>query len=126
MNKKYKLLSGIILLLLAAVLLIWLYFNNPLQSRWTSPCFFYEISGIYCPGCGGTRALYAMLHGNILASLHNNLLLFPLLITAMVLYFHPQWALKRSVAYSIVIAVILFMILRNLPFYPFTLLAPIV
>ena len=125
MNKKYKLLSGTLLLLLGAVLLFWLYFNDPLQSKWTPKCIFYKLSNIYCPGCGATRATYEMLHGNILASLHNNLLLFPLLITAGMLILRPQWSLKRSVAYTIVIAVILFMILRNLPFYPFTLLAPI-
>lgn len=27
------------------------------------PCLFYRISGIYCPGCGGTRAVKALLEG---------------------------------------------------------------
>ncbi len=33
------------------------------------PCFFLTIFGIYCPGCGGTRALSALLHGQILRAL---------------------------------------------------------
>lgn len=35
----------------------------------TVPCFFNVFFGIYCPGCGGTRALIALLHGQILKSL---------------------------------------------------------
>ena len=33
------------------------------------PCFFSTILGIYCPGCGGTRALTALLRGRLLLSL---------------------------------------------------------
>lgn len=32
------------------------------------PCLFYLITGAYCPGCGGTRALRALLHGQLLMS----------------------------------------------------------
>ena len=30
------------------------------------PCFFDRVFGMYCPGCGGTRALTALLHGRVL------------------------------------------------------------
>lgn len=33
------------------------------------PCFFSTVLGIYCPGCGGTRALSALLHGHFLKAL---------------------------------------------------------
>lgn len=33
------------------------------------PCFFIRVFGFYCPGCGGTRALRALLHGHILKAL---------------------------------------------------------
>lgn len=29
------------------------------------PCLFDAVFGIYCPGCGGTRALTALLHGRL-------------------------------------------------------------
>lgn len=32
-------------------------------------CFFDKVLGIYCPGCGGTRALSALLHGHFLKAL---------------------------------------------------------
>ena len=33
------------------------------------PCLFYCATGIYCPGCGGTRAVKYLLEGNLLKSL---------------------------------------------------------
>lgn len=32
-------------------------------------CFLLNVAGFYCPGCGGTRAVNALFHGDILASL---------------------------------------------------------
>lgn len=36
------------------------------------PCLFQMITGLYCPGCGGTRAALSLLHGQILRSLLYN------------------------------------------------------
>ena len=33
------------------------------------PCLFRTFTGYYCPGCGGTRACIAFLHGHFLRSL---------------------------------------------------------
>lgn len=33
------------------------------------PCVFLQMLGLYCPGCGGTRAVQALLEGNFLLSL---------------------------------------------------------
>lgn len=32
------------------------------------PCVFHSVTGFYCPGCGGTRAVAVLLEGNVLAS----------------------------------------------------------
>mgnify|MGYP001135663182 CR=1 FL=1 len=32
------------------------------------PCLFRLLTGFYCPGCGGTRALWALLSGHPLLS----------------------------------------------------------
>lgn len=38
------------------------FFKNP------TPCLVHSLLGIYCPGCGGTRAIFALLHGHLLTS----------------------------------------------------------
>ena len=35
-------------------------------------CWIYDNFGIYCPGCGCTRALMSLMEGNILQSLYYN------------------------------------------------------
>ena len=32
------------------------------------PCFFHELTGYYCPGCGGSRALMFLLRGDLIHS----------------------------------------------------------
>ena len=94
-------------------------------AKWLPRCMFNQMTGLYCPGCGATRALSAMLHGDVKASLHNNLLLFPLLALITVLIVKPGITLKRSVM-AVILAVILgFTVLRNIPVAPFTYLAPV-
>ena len=36
------------------------------------PCAVHELFHVYCPGCGGTRALFELLHGNVIGSLYCN------------------------------------------------------
>lgn len=45
-------------------------------------CIFYSYLGIYCPGCGGTRAVRELLHGHVLRSL----LYHPLVLYAAAIY----------------------------------------
>ena len=32
------------------------------------PCLFHLVTGYYCPGCGGTRAIASLLHGQLFRS----------------------------------------------------------
>lgn len=43
-------------------------------------CPSYALLGVYCPGCGGMRAVHNLTDGRILDSLHSNLIALPLLI----------------------------------------------
>ena len=36
------------------------------------PCWFHDYFHLYCVGCGGTRAIFAMLQGKLIASLYYN------------------------------------------------------
>lgn len=94
-------------------------------------CLVKLTTGLDCPGCGATRALYYLLHGNIpQAARHHAVAVFaaPFLVWA---YF--AWAIARITgrqipapqlsarAVSIFLGVwAAFMVLRNLPWAPFT------
>lgn len=121
----FKILLYIFSALVCAGAGIFLYFHKPGTTDLLPGCFLYETTSIYCPGCGGTRAVYALLHGDILLCLRNNIMLFPMLGAAIVLSIKPGLGLNVHFSRAVTIAVIAFMILRNIPFFPFTLLAPI-
>ena len=44
-------------------------------------CAVYKTFGIYCPGCGATRAVYSLYHGKILKSIYYNPIILYLVIT---------------------------------------------
>lgn len=84
-------LSAAILVLLTVAAFLALY-AAPIRE-WVgmlSPgCLFHQLTGIKCPGCGGTRALQALLRGDIAEMLIFNLLWLP---TAFIL---AQEAVRR-------------------------------
>lgn len=36
-------------------------------------CMFHAVTGLWCPGCGNTRSVNAMLHGDFILALRNNI-----------------------------------------------------
>ena len=57
------------------------YFRWILPNFKMPPCMFHEMFGIYCPGCGGTRAVVALLKGQLLKSLwYHPLVLYTVVI----------------------------------------------
>lgn len=97
------------------------------------PCLFHAFTGLYCPGCGITRALHALVHGDFGQMMAMNPLL-PLLLLAVPMLALQGWgyrlplprALLRPLSSaSLWIGLILvYWIARNLPWWPFTWLAP--
>jgi hypothetical protein len=51
-----------------------IFFFNPATHSFYPVCEFHRLTGLSCPGCGMTRALYALLHGKIFTALHDNAL----------------------------------------------------
>lgn len=48
-----------------------------------APCVFHMVTGLYCPGCGGTRAVKYLLHGQVLMSLrYHPIVLYGVLVAA--------------------------------------------
>ncbi len=52
-----------------------LFFFNPATNHFYPVCTFHRLTGLNCPGCGMTRALYALLHGDFSTALRDNALL---------------------------------------------------
>lgn len=55
-----------------AVLLgfLYLWFAKERLPENVTFCVFQRVLGLYCPGCGGTRAFRALLHGDIFSALY--------------------------------------------------------
>jgi Protein of unknown function (DUF2752) len=98
----------------------------PAQSAFYPQCPIYAAFHLACPGCGGTRALAALLRGHLRLALHFNALITLALPFALgygiVCYWRllqgrafrwPQPSLAATVASTSV--TVLFTILRNLP-----------
>ena len=104
----------------------------------TPPCVFYQLTGLHCFGCGAGRAFLALSHLDLALALRNNSLLIlsaPFLFYCALKYYIafvfgrdllPFPAIRGRFFGIFVLAVMLaFVILRNIPIYPFTLLAPV-
>src|SRR5215469_16601112 len=59
------------------------YFFNPTSYGFYPVCQFHRLTGLNCPGCGATRALYALLHGNFSTALRDNALLIVGMVAAV-------------------------------------------
>ncbi len=109
-----------------------LFWFDPAQYRFYPFCFFHELTGLHCPGCGGTRALHQLLHGHVATALQANALLvisLPLFmwlgISFAVRKTKPQSA-ARPISpkwfWLLLVLALIFAVLRNLP--AFAWLAP--
>ena len=99
-------------------------------------CIFHSITGLYCPGCGAGRACYSILHGRFLDAFCYNPLMTVLLpfIGLYVTVRTLDWVVtggnhidhRISVKFLVGVLVVIFVygVLRNIPVFPFTLLAP--
>lgn len=95
-------------------------------------CLLKYTTGFVCPGCGGTRAAWFLLHGDLpAAARHHALFVF---LVPFLLYLYVAWAAQRVFgrrlpqpkvgpkAIGALLAVwAVFSVLRNLPWAPFTL-----
>ena len=55
-------------------------------------CLFHRYLHVYCPGCGATRALAALLHGRFAEAIHYNSLFVVLLPLLLALAFSAYWS----------------------------------
>ncbi|WP_246120430.1 DUF2752 domain-containing protein [Cohnella terricola] len=91
------------------------------------PCIFHEITGLYCPGCGATRAATALLNLDFPQAFRYNSILFFLLPMYAVYYAAEKNRLRplsKVMMTAMLVLTLAFGILRNIP--EFAWLAPTV
>ena len=111
------------------------WYFDPATASFAPACPLYKATGFACPGCGLTRGFHALFHGDVLTALDFNALIpvvavflgyilismFSVATRGRGLLF-GKWNL--FLLWGTLGFLILFGILRNLPFYPFTVLFP--
>lgn len=88
-------------------------------------CPFRTVTGLDCPGCGATRALYALIQGDVVTALDHNVLVVAIL--PVLLWAWAGWlaatvgrrarppTLPARVSASLAAVVTVFWVVRNLP-----------
>jgi hypothetical protein len=106
---------------------------NPAETGFYPFCLFHRTTGLLCPGCGSLRALHQLLHGHVLTALRCNALL--VLAMPLVGWFGIGFMRRRAphattstakpfwiwVGFGVLLV---FSVLRNLPFAQLAWLSP--
>jgi len=121
--------AAVVLAVIAAGLAALVFFFNPATHNFYPVCQFHRLTGLNCPGCGMTRALYALLHGDVVAALHDNALL---VVGLVVVPARGLWVAAKNSGgraavkflpgkylWPLLFVALLFTILRNLPAFAF-------
>ena len=115
---------------------VWVLVRNPLRETVFPPCPLHATTGLWCPGCGATRASYLLFRGDVASALHFNALwvvLAPLALYKAVAYageaFGVRWVrripLSRPVIVALIASLIGFGVVRNLPIDALEALNPV-
>jgi hypothetical protein len=121
------LLAAAPLAILSLVLTVLLRFP-PTQYGFYPQCPIHQLLHLECPGCGATRAVVALLHGQFAAAMPLNALvtlLLPFAATHGVLCYYrflkrkplPRPEPKPAAIYAALAVAAVFTVIRNLPLY---------
>lgn len=111
-------------LFVAAVVVFVLYAFNPATTRIFPPCLFHWITGLHCPGCGSLRAVHCLLHGDLATAFAFNPLMVVAMPFAIWMLFNPAWVYRTWLPWTAFSMLLAYGVARNIPFWPFWLLAP--
>ena len=114
---------------------IFYFLVDPNEVNFFPKCPLYGVTGFYCPGCGSQRATHQLLNFNIFGILQQNILYF---ISLLILTYHLivtgintifkkniyNYVYHPKTPLIILVVILIFWVLRNIPYYPFNLLAP--
>lgn len=105
------------------------YFFNPSTHAFYPECQFHRLTGLNCPGCGMTRAVYALLHGHLLLAVRDNALLIGGMFWLGLRAAWFAWNKHRGrrngeffpakYLWLLLVVALVFTVLRNLPAFSF-------
>lgn len=125
--------AGVAGLAASGCALIW--FADPTTPGGVLPvCPLKAMTGLNCPGCGGLRMVYSLLHGDVPAALHYNAVAM-VAVGFLAFWFvvwvrnrlrgnmnwNPPW-LRGWVGTTIIAVFVVWTVVRNIPVAPFTAL----
>lgn len=108
---------------------------DPASSDLYPKCPTWALFHLYCAGCGTLRAVHDLLHGDLAGALAMNsvmVLALPFLLHGLwaTMAQHrtgralPHWMTSGRAGQALIWVLVAYTVMRNLPWYPFTLLAP--
>ncbi len=126
-NKQKAIGSGAIM---AGLLVLFLF--DPVQSAFFPECMFLKTTGLLCPGCGATRLMHALMHGQFAdAFSYNPFFMLTLLLISIII---ADKIVRKGILMDKMLRPIpliaylslstLFGILRNIPHQVFDILRP--
>ena len=115
---------------LIAVAATYVFIFEPGKSGFFPVCPFRALTGFTCPGCGTTRALHHLLHGEVWSAFQLNpftMIMLPIMLYVMATHTYSvirgvpsqQKPLKQEYIWLLFVVVVTFWIVRNTPYYPF-------
>jgi len=137
MSRSSRILVTIMAFCLSVIVLGFVLHEYPPERYMYVPCLLHLTTGLHCPGCGSTRAVSSILHGDVALALKNNLLIIlwgPYLMyrgTQSVRSWIDQepkhiWEPPKRSIFAFLILTLVYTVLRNLPIQALnSLLAPI-
>ena len=135
-NLAFKITEFILVNLFILLGVLFIFIIDPLKHKIFPDCYILSTTGLYCPGCGMTRSLHSILHGEFIQAGRYNLMVFIIIgicIIFYVLYFGWRFFnlnilskidIKPQYVFGFLIVMFLYFILRNLPFAPFNYFVP--
>ena len=115
--------------LVASAVATTVFFFDPATHRFYPGCTFHKLTGLNCLGCGATRSLHALLHGDWPTALRDNALLIAAIVFLAV---RGGWLavnrlrgratgdfLPAKFLWPLLLLAAIFSVLRNLPGFAF-------
>ncbi len=110
-------------------------FFNPSTEKFFPACPLLSMTGYACSGCGLTRGFHALFHGDILTALSYNALIpfYIIIFLYLIIYALSVVIRGRGLGFKLLtpwtlgiflVGALLFGVIRNIPFFPFSVLYP--